>query len=476
MAVAWVVGWGWLSRHDAPDHPGMSRPAVTLAPPARPSAPATLTRSLLATWNPAYSALDAGSLSVGQRLELQKGLAEITFASGAKLTLQAPMSLIITTSNAARLEAGQLTAEVPPAAAGFTLDVPTGKIIDRGTRFGVIVEKAPEATGGEIVEVHVLKGNVEVETEAQPGAVPSVTQLDVNQAVRSDTATRSLQRIPAEPARFISSINEPITLQSGDILVDGPERTIRRVSDGAIFAAGINPRSDIKDLAFSADGAALYTIENRWKGSFGPTSKLIRIDVLDPGHPKEATRFRHWGIRLAGSADGTLLACDLEPPKKNTIVVRLDPKQNYRRTTLGELPGTCNGLAVSPAGEIYAAVAQHFVARVDHLLGELTPVVSDIDPGSLAIDPANGDLLVGVALPAGSMEIRRYRPADQFRPVGNPLLLTEKMTLLTVTVRGMFLATPVQGSGLWEIDPRSGERTLIYPGLVKALAIYPSVK
>jgi hypothetical protein len=133
-------------------------------------------------------------------------------------------------------------------------------------------------------------------------------------------------------------------------------------------------------------------------------------------------------------------------------------------------------LAVSPAGEIYAAVAQQFVARVDPVSGKLTPVVSDIDPGSLTMDQGTGDLLVGVALPAGSMEIRRYRPADQFRSTDHPLLLTEKMTLRAVTTHGMILTTPIQGSGLWQIDPRSGERSLIYPGLVRALAIYPSVK
>lgn len=433
-------------------------------------AAATLTRSLQATWDPARAATNAEPLAAGRQLVLQEGLAEITFAQGAKLTLQGPVSLTITNSNAARLESGQLTADVPPAATGFTLDVPTGKIIDRGTRFGVIVDPLPAAKKGKLVEVHVLKGKVEVETEAQRGASSTVTKLAVNEALRGDTATKALQRIPARPDEFIQSLNDSITFQRDDILVDGPGRTIRRVSDGAFFAAGPDPKNNVYALAFSADTSALYMVASRWRGR-GTISTLVRIDVTDPRHPRQVGGFR-WGTLLTGAPDGTLLACDTEQRDQRPLIVRFDPAQNHRRTDLAKLPGNCTGLVASPTGEIYVAVAKQFVARIDSAKGTLNPVVFDVDPIGLVVDPASGDLLVGVAMAAGGMEIRRYSLTKDQATLRETLKLEERVGLLAVTDHGMILATPQKGSGLWQIDPRSGQRSLVYSGATRCLAIY----
>ena len=54
------------------------------------------------------------------------------------------------------LKSGRLTAEVPPAASGFTVNTPRLNAVDIGTRFGVNVEENGDS------ELHVMEGEVEV--------------------------------------------------------------------------------------------------------------------------------------------------------------------------------------------------------------------------------------------------------------------------------------------------------------------------
>ena len=65
-------------------------------------------------------ALPAGApLRAGQRLQLTKGVAEITFDSGAQVTLDGPASLTVSSAWDASLESGTLRASVPIEAAGL---------------------------------------------------------------------------------------------------------------------------------------------------------------------------------------------------------------------------------------------------------------------------------------------------------------------------------------------------------------------
>lgn len=436
----------------------------------RPGASATLTKTLQATWEPDAAAAQSELLASGRQLKLKQGWAEITFHSGAKVTLQAPAALTITNSNAARLEAGQLAADVPPAATGFTLEVPSGKIVDRGTQFGVIVDKVG---GGqeETVEVHVLKGRVDMETGGQGGGGLTVTQLAANEAVRSSTANLAVQRIPAEPDRFVTSINEPIVFQPGDIVVNGPAQTLCRLSDGAIFASNVYPSNKIVSVAFNADGTALYAIEKRWKGSIGPVSQLTRIDMTHSESPQVVGRFR-WGTSLVAAPDGMVLVCDAQPRHTGPQIIAFDPANNYRQSTVVVLPAECRGLVASPAGDIYVAVANHFVAQLDRSSGALIPVIEDIDPSGLLLHPTTGEILVGVSPAAGGMEIRRYAVTGQQSKLRETLTLAEKATLYGVAADGLILATPQRGAGLWQIDPRTGQRTVISTRAVNVLAIY----
>ena len=102
-----------------------------------------------------------GRLHKGQKLELAKGFAEITFDSGAQIVLEGPASLDVKSAWAATLNRGTLKASIPPEAMGFSISNPTVEVVDLGTEFTMFADAIGSAT-----EVLVLKGEV----EAQPNA------------------------------------------------------------------------------------------------------------------------------------------------------------------------------------------------------------------------------------------------------------------------------------------------------------------
>ncbi len=97
-----------------------------------------------------------GRLHKGQKLNLAKGFAEITFDSGAQILLQGPASLDINSAWNATLNRGTLKASLPPEAMGFAINNPTVEVVDNGTEFTMFTDASGAAT-----EVLVLKGEVE---------------------------------------------------------------------------------------------------------------------------------------------------------------------------------------------------------------------------------------------------------------------------------------------------------------------------
>jgi hypothetical protein len=79
-------------------------------------------------------------LRKGQRVELAKGFAEITFDSGAQVLLQGPASLDVNSAWSAMLHSGKLTASLPPEAAGFSISNQSVKVVDIGTEFTMVAD------------------------------------------------------------------------------------------------------------------------------------------------------------------------------------------------------------------------------------------------------------------------------------------------------------------------------------------------
>ena len=97
----------------------------------------------------------------GRQVKLVTGLAEITFRSGAKAVLAAPVQFSVVSPLAANLQLGKLSARVPHTAAGFTVSTPAGSVVDLGTEFGV--EVTPERT----MEVEVFVGQVAINSSSE---------------------------------------------------------------------------------------------------------------------------------------------------------------------------------------------------------------------------------------------------------------------------------------------------------------------
>lgn len=140
----------------------------------------------------------AGPMRAGSVLDLERGLAELRFQSGARVVLQGPARLALLSNKAARLLHGKLTARVPTTAAGFEILAPQGKVIDLGTEFGLSVTQE----GG--ADVYVFEGKV----EAYAGAADAVS-LSQNQAARIEAGRVTVQ--PAEPGgdQFVRAIVPP---------------------------------------------------------------------------------------------------------------------------------------------------------------------------------------------------------------------------------------------------------------------------
>ena len=95
------------------------------------------------------------------RMRLESGLAEVTFKSGATVTLQGPATFELKSKSSGRLISGSLVANVPRKAQGFTVATQAARIVDLGTQFGV------EVTDDGAAQVVVLDGEVECATAAK---------------------------------------------------------------------------------------------------------------------------------------------------------------------------------------------------------------------------------------------------------------------------------------------------------------------
>ena len=105
-------------------------------------------------------------LTRGRRLELESGFAELTFDSGAQLTLVGPATLDIRSAWEAELQRGTIKANVPPEAVGFRVINAAVEVVDLGTEFSMTAEE------GGAAEVFVLKGAVEVQPRGESGEMP----------------------------------------------------------------------------------------------------------------------------------------------------------------------------------------------------------------------------------------------------------------------------------------------------------------
>ncbi len=160
---------------------------------------AQLTGTYEAEWGEGVVATQVDALlQHGYRVELEKGLVEITYLTGAKVVLEGPCDFVVDAANAGTLKHGKLTANVSERAFGFAVHASHIDIVDLGTEFGVAVDQEGAC------EVHVYEGQVEVSSDKEKQQSPK--HLLVGESLQFDRngKQQGLVQSPREtpPAKF----------------------------------------------------------------------------------------------------------------------------------------------------------------------------------------------------------------------------------------------------------------------------------
>jgi hypothetical protein len=149
---------------------------------------AKLTATTDCHWAKGSAATKKGaSLLPGQAVKLLDGLAEITFASGAKVILEGPANFEIESNKTAILHSGRLTADVPDDLEGFKIRTPTVEILSL----------ASESKGSK------SKGAPESKTASAdgPNKASGTVILNAGESVRVDGANQAPETPSQPPAK-----------------------------------------------------------------------------------------------------------------------------------------------------------------------------------------------------------------------------------------------------------------------------------
>lgn len=135
-------------------------------------------------------------LSAGQRLRLTSGVLQLTYNTGARVTLEGPVDMIMTSAGEARLAVGKIAAAIPRFARGYTVLTPTVEVVDLGTEFGVSVDDSGAS------EIHVFDGDVV--TRSLTAGIPGgeVIHAREQQAVQFDGSASEPRWISFDGQKF----------------------------------------------------------------------------------------------------------------------------------------------------------------------------------------------------------------------------------------------------------------------------------
>jgi ferric-dicitrate binding protein FerR (iron transport regulator) len=133
--------------------------------------------------------------------ELTSGIVELQSNSGVVLTLESPASFTLLDDDGMRIDAGRVAAHVPKSATGFRVEIPNGTVIDLGTDFAV------EAIEGEKSEVHVFKGEVQINLSGSKATGASPLHLTTGEATKIDFLTGMPSGIDLDEQRFLRELD-----------------------------------------------------------------------------------------------------------------------------------------------------------------------------------------------------------------------------------------------------------------------------
>jgi hypothetical protein len=241
--------------------------------------PAMLGRLANCVWEGDMTPLRVGQdIAAGTDIDIKSGLAQLVFESGAEVVLQGPCRLRVDNSMLCRLFAGNVSAEVPHRAAGFTIRGPSAEVIDLGTRFGFSVGDAGHS------EVHVFQGEViSRQLDERGEVVGKEFRLKKNQALLFPGEKKQAQRLAANEAKFTLQVKPLWLLDKIE-----PLAVDRNVALWLRAAHGVQTDRKNRVIAWQDLAMGSNRISN---DAFQPDQKARPQYVLDGilGHP--AIRF-----------------------------------------------------------------------------------------------------------------------------------------------------------------------------------------
>lgn len=165
---------------------------------SRPTIVAQLTQANGCQWEAGASQLTAGSLlHAGQPLQLKRGRAMLTFASGAQLVLAGPTSAQLVSNSKVELHLGRVGAQVPTQAIGFTVATPIAEFVDLGTEFTLDLAADHSST------LQVFDGLVEMRLPPHEARGPEQLRISEGSAVRFEANTFDVRSIPYDEEQRI---------------------------------------------------------------------------------------------------------------------------------------------------------------------------------------------------------------------------------------------------------------------------------
>ena len=223
----------------------------------------------------------------GDTIELQSGLAAISFNDGAEVVLEGPCKITFQGTGAARLERGKLAAKVEEETAqGFIIDTPFATVTDLGTEFGVAVDE-------EAADVEVYQGAV-VMAVTDSGGRKRTVRITAGGTVRADrhgkltnsadgaarlAIVREIRR--SAPERKPAATRGAISIWNPSF--ENPDQEdLQRLSDGSAYIAGWNVREDV-----GRGGVDIYLAGPSYSNAASPAPTDGRQFVVMSGYGAE---------------------------------------------------------------------------------------------------------------------------------------------------------------------------------------------
>jgi hypothetical protein len=226
------------------------------------------------------------ALTPGQRLKLTSGVLQLTYETGAKVTVEGPVDMVMTTPIEARLSEGKIAAAVPRFARGYTIVTPTAEVVDLGTEFGVSVDDVGAS------EVHVFDGDVVTRSIGGKAAASDLIHAREDEAVQFTSIESGPRRISVDRTKFVRRLTP-------DLPADKLPR-IPVTDDLALWlAADLMPT--MKEGAPVSAWPDVLIGDNRFPDDAWQFDERLCPAWIRDGEGRPAVRFDGWKSYLATS-------------------------------------------------------------------------------------------------------------------------------------------------------------------------------